>query len=334
MMKFSFLKHFLALFSIFFFGIQSIAETLVVEQGDTVAALFYNHYRKSLYGERKWYADIQKANPNIKNLHQIIPGQKIKFNVLNLENANGYISPVVSAEKLSAREIASVVEPEISPYPVSSFGIDAGFEYNRVDSVERSSGLNSSYISELNPQTQLYWDLRWSSDWTTRLRFNYTAQKVLIDDRASAVVIENASGSSKALEVGAVKSWSELKRTGFFLHYKERFYTHTNPAGRLVIDRIGIPAFKISHENDIFRMRTACFGLSLSGEILMPTQAVSYSTKLGYGGDIALYLRHEMKKLTLSGSAYYGLFQQDSDISQQRESHLGALMGVSWKFGE
>lgn len=317
------------------------AKVYFVKPGDTLSGIVSKQLHKSIFRDKTVVHLVRTLNPNIEDVDLIFPGQKILF-----PDADELTEPISQAEEKTVPVFPPPVfdEPNQSERePVSddsrtsnrvssTVGVEAGFEFFRIDSKDIATNARVNFLSNMSPQLRIGWDLKWTPEWTTRLQFNYLAQQILPDDRIQTVTLEKSESPRYAFLIGAERNWSESQRTGLFLNYKERMFSHSQIANVIVMDRIGSQSIKLSHQSDFLQHGGVRFGLGASTEYIFTAAGPGYSTKAGYGGDVNLYLKHQMTNFNLLGSFYYGVTQQNSEITEQKESHLCALMGVSWNF--
>jgi LysM repeat protein len=306
----------------------------IVKKGETLSQIAHENHSGRVYGAKGSLEKILALNPHIDKPELIFPGQKIL-----IQEAD--VSPRALA---SVDEEKKVVPSEVPPplkaeavsekNPVSRLSLDAGFGYFRIDSKDKSTGASSTFLSAMNPEARLTWDLDWNEKWTSRVRFNYAGSDVFNDTSTNAPVLKGASKSRYGFEVGVTRSWSPSSRTGFYLNIQERIFTHATETTSVTVDRVSEPSVKIAHESELFHVKTATLGLGVSGEAILPGRGPGYSTDTGFGADAVFFLRHDLDRFSIQGSVAYGMVRQDSDLVEQSESHLGAALGLVWRLGE
>ncbi len=315
----------------------AIAEIHIVKKGETLSKIYFSKFGKPLFSQKNWRHSIQALNPHITNPNLIFPGQEVRLEA-------EVVSPrSVAAEAVAAAEaqatpppvVAAPVPQEADPsesYPKSRLGIELGYEHFRIDSQDRSTGASSMFLSDLSPQAKIGWTLQWGKDWSSLVQLSLLSQKILKDERSPSITLQNNQTTRYGFLVGAQRHWNDSNQTAFLLNYQERVFAHSPSASVIVMDRVASPSFRFSHDSDIFKLRTARFGLNLALEYIFSGSGPGYATKAGNSGDVGVYLKHETKNAVLSGSVYFGMTKQDSDLVVQSEKHLGALMGLAWTF--
>lgn len=327
--------------SLFLLGTSSLlyagTDYHVVKKGETLSGIAQKYLGQPVYHRDGSLKRILALNPDIKDIHRIFPHQKIK--IASTDDRGLASSESVPPLQTLTPEPAAVDTPAVSiadntENPTSHLGIELGFGYFRVDSTDKQTGAASTLLSGISPETRFTWDLKWNKEWTTRFRFGYRTEKILDDTSVTSHSLQDASGSRMCFEAGAIRNWSERTRTGLAIVFQERIFEHSPNLSTIAIDRVGSPGIKVNQEFDLFHVKSAKMGLGISGEVILPGRGPGYSTETGYGGDAHFYLRHDLKNVSLQGTVYYGLAKQDSSLVEQKETHLGALFGLIWRFEE
>lgn len=304
----------------------------IVKRGQTLSKIARGAFPGGVYGEGGSLAKILTLNPEIKNPDLIFPGQRVLLG----ERSEPEPRPLDQASQERAQQ--PIAAPDTiandGKGPVSRLGIDVGFAYSRIDSKDKVTGSSSTFLSDMSPRVVLTWDLEWTEKWISRLRFTHVAEKILDDGGVNPRTLENAVGARSGFEIGGLYRWSEASRTGLSTGFEQRFFTHAVDASRISIDRVSEPFVRLSHEIDLARVKTAVIGVGLSVEAILPGRGPGYDTEQGQGADARVFLRHEMKNIAIQGSVGYGVFRQNSTLVEQKGSHVDAMVGLLWRFGE
>jgi LysM repeat protein len=306
----------------------------IVKKGEALSQIAQANYSGRVYGAKGSLEKILALNPHIDRADLIFPGQRIVIQEADVSHRS--LASADEERKIVPSEAPLLLKAETvsERNPVSRLSLDAGFGYFRIDSKDKSTGASSTFLSAMNPEARLTWDLDWNEKWTSRIRFNSAAANIFTDTSTDAPALKGASGSRYGFEAGATHSWSPSSRTGVYLNLQERIFTHATETTSVTVDRVPEPSVKIAHESELFHVKAAILGFGVSGEAILPGRGPGYSTDTGFGADAVLFLRHDLDHLSIQGSAYYGMIRQNSDLVEQSESHLGAALGLVWRLGE
>ncbi|NJL26225.1 MAG: hypothetical protein HC902_14430 [Calothrix sp. SM1_5_4] len=251
-------------------------------------------------------------------------------------------APEVEEALTVTSDLAAMAEPPTESamsttsdeaYPRSNVSAAAGLKYFRLNSHDKSSGTTATLLSDLSPEFNLGWSLDWTADWTTTLAFGLTTYRILDDVGPSQRSIENSSGSSYRLALEVARTWSPRSLTALSIGMEERLFEHSSTVDALTIDEVVTPVLELSHELEIYRVRSASFSAEASGEVLLPGSGPGYTTETGYGAEISLRLAHETRAFTVEAEIYYGMSEQDSSLVEQSEAETGARLGLTWDLG-
>lgn len=300
----------------------------VVRKGETLSEIAVQVFGKPLYSKNGSLKKIKSLNPQILNIDIIHPGQQIFF---------GPVMPQQQTVQISS-EFTSEHKPEeptgVAKSPLSNITACMGFNFFRIDSNDKSTGDRSALLSNMSPSFHFNWDLGWNEEWTSRLGFKAENFKILNEAALSPITLNASSGTRFGFEFGVFRHWSEASRTGALLSYEEKIFVHSPTTNSLTIDRVGTPTFSLYHEQDIFSLKVAKLGLGAEVQGFFPGTGPAYTTQFGYGGRVYTYLNHNLKRISFLGILSYGYEQQNSTLTEQSRSQLGASFGVSWRFGE
>jgi hypothetical protein len=329
----------------------------VVRSGETFSDVVWRALGSPLYGSSGWLAKIRLQNPQIKDIHKILPGQQIQFG----EAAHRSISSVkeVQVAELAASsseaklEIETVSElPQMTPEsnatekvkdtppplpstfkPVSQLKVMTGVEYFRLDVRDTETGGKSILLSNMSPAVKLSWDLQWNERWSSFVDLMGVNYRVLdVATSSSSRTMFDSSGSRFGVGVGALRRWGETSRASFRIGYDEKVFSHSSSLTSLTVDRVGTPTATITQENDLLAVSTAKLGIAVGLQSMLPSIGVGYNTKVGFGGSVSSYLSHQLQNFALSGQLILGYEQQNSTIFDQTRTELSFLLGASWRF--
>lgn len=306
----------------------------IVQDGDTLSEIAAKYLGKPIFSKNGSLAKLIRQNVHIQNPDKIIRGDKIYLEeATSREPAEA--AAVVETKPVTPPPTCTEVKTPSDEFPFSRLRVDAGFEYFRIDAHDSVNGGNATLLSGASPTVHLSWDLAWDKRWDTRLRFNAISERIL-DATNSTSSITNGSGKRYGFEFGPIRKWNAKRRTGFFLGSSEQIFSRSVSATVVTIDRVQAMFLKATHEEDLLTVKTASAGVGASFAILSGGTGVGYRTNPGWAGDIFAHVRHEMTKSNIEfhGTAYYGMWAQDSTLVTQKGNHIGVMFGVSRRFGE
>lgn len=218
--------------------------------------------------------------------------------------------------------------------PESLFGADGGFAYYRLLVREKSTGAESTLLSEMSPFATAYWRLNWSDAWATTVHFSYQAEKLQADSGPSQRPILNGSSGRFGAGASVARKWSAASRTEAGIGFLERTFQHSDAAGRMVIDRVGTFSLRILQEQDLVRRGGAYFGIGAGAELITGGKGPGYDLGTGFGAGLKLYLRHETARLRINGCVAYDLTRLSSPLFDQARNQLSVSLGIAIPLGE
>lgn len=246
------------------------------------------------------------------------------------ESGTPNVAPITLVEKPSAP--TAIARAANNDFPLSHLGTDFGFEYFKIDAKDPVNGGSAVLLSDMNPEVRFSWDLEWSEQWSSRLRFSYVSEKIN-NGTSTASTISGGSGSSYGFEFGAIRRWSEKSRTAISLGSVSRIFARSTTTTNVEIDHVQSIEAKVGQEFDLVKVKTATAGVALDASLINGGTGIGYTTKPGYGVELSGFLKHELKSgLELKGEVFYGQSWQNSTLVNQVEQHVGAFFGVSKRF--
>ncbi|MBX3022552.1 MAG: LysM peptidoglycan-binding domain-containing protein [Bdellovibrionales bacterium] len=328
----------------------------VVQQGESLSVIAQKYIGSPVYPKHTGsLARLLSMNPHISNPALVRAGERVNLGVIEVrepaaeESAVGASTPTASFaaapaanSALATTPMASAAAPPSPLLPVTApatlvatefkprslFRWDLGAEYFRIDSKDKSTGGKAVFLSNLSPQTRLTWDLNWTERWSSRVRVGLQSEKILGDEQATKT-FNDARGSRASFEVGAMRRWID-SQLGFSIGRSQWIFARGVDASTIAFDRVESFEAKIFHERTLLRKQTVSLGLGLDARLILPGQGIGYTTQTGYGGSGSLILRHEMKNFSVEAQTYYGVFRQNSSLTEQTGSNTGLFLGLTW----
>jgi hypothetical protein len=298
----------------------------IVKEKETLSDIAMLYYGRQVYDPKKGaLVQILALNIRIKNPNLIYPGEAIIIRKMSPQEPSqeqlASLPPISSEEKLS--------------FPISDLGIDLGFEYFRIVSTDKRTGATSYFVSEMNSQGRLSWELEWNSQWSSKLNLNFKKQEVQDTSDTSPRKISNNSGRYYwGFDAGAIRNWSNFLRTGLTIGQEPLIFVYASDDTNVILDHVYSTFIKLNGDIDLVQVSKAKMGLSLFGKYIFPTRGTGYYTESGYSSELSAYIRHERRKshYFIQGSVYYGMTKQDSELVKQSNDYLGYLLGLTWRF--
>jgi hypothetical protein len=249
------------------------------------------------------------------------------------------ITPVAPPSRASTKvtrppthSVASEEKAEFSP--LSHLSLDFGFQYFVIDSTDRTTGAQSIFVSNLNPQVQLIWDLDWSKDWSTHHELGYASSN-LFNTNSTTSTINNGSGALYSFEIGPIYRVSNRVTTQLTVGSVQKIYSYSPTPNTVNLERVQELEAKGTVRVDVFRVKSASAGLELSIYGLGSGRGTGYSTQAGLGGNGSLYMKRALSKtFEFHSSVYYGESRQNSDFVEQVEKNIGITLGMGARLGD
>lgn len=215
--------------------------------------------------------------------------------------------------------------------PQSRLTLLAGYDFFRVEAVDKQTKDTAILVSEASPKITFKWEVAWSERWSVELSFLYRQDKVK-NDSQSLQKLDKTSYSRLSGSLGLNRTWSERNQTQFFIARSERGFLRAESPTALRIDSATSTDLGIKHAVSFFSHKTVSAGFEALASYLGSAEAGGYSADPGYLAGGSLYLRHQLKGFLLEGRGSYSIWRQDSPFVTQDARELGTSIAIGWVF--
>ena len=304
------------------------AQTYRVKSGDTLSSIAMNKVSgKPIYGKTGSLNILTGLNPEILNPNRIKPGTLIRLP--SLQEAQ--------EEKVSQRSVATVVEPtqnkcepqlsvqstnqETLPVAKSKFRTWLGFSYDRFDSTDKATKVQSTMLSSLDPSIGAAWDMSFGSAWGIGLEGQLVSQEIQ-KNITSSRSIQDSHHYLGAMAFSVFHSDTDAD-SRLSIGTAEGVFPRTLANSDIILDKVVIPFVKLERTWKWHVVRDGDIGLGGSVSYLLPSQGVGYDVDAGFGAAAHFQWTHTVQDRSLGGRLFYSLEKQDSSYVEQQKSSIG-----------
>ncbi len=87
---------------------QTLAEGYVVQTGETLSSVVHRFFVGRLYGHKGLIERVADINPQIRNIHRIFPGMRIKLNIMDSIQGEELRQPASLAATTTSPKVRAV----------------------------------------------------------------------------------------------------------------------------------------------------------------------------------------------------------------------------------
>lgn len=306
----------------------------IVKKGDTLSHIAYQNLEGRVYGRKGNLRYLAKRNPQISQIHAIAPGTRINLGVRPLLAAGALnvpsvpFAPTAPIERKPSQETAVAEDSVLGSELKLLFGQD----FFRIDARDKATGGSATVVSKASPKVSAAWWLHWDKDLSFEIAMNYR-QDQLTQDTTTTKRLDKTKFGRFSYRVGAMKHWNDSQHTEIFLGQSERGFLRALSATVIKMDTGVSSDVGIKHETILARKKNAQVGVEGQLAYLGPADVEGgYTSKAGYWGQAAVFLRHRRKGMMFEGRGAYTVWQQDTKFSSHEAKEIGIQLGVGWDF--
>ncbi len=305
----------------------SHAHSYVVQPHDTLSQIAEReipHAPYTLYGNDGALSQLLLINPQIKDPHSLVPGQKITL-APHPSPTSQLLGSLDMGERRAPASLADYYSDRYSYLTVSPRGF-----YTKLDGTDISSNSHALIFSDLSYGIAARWFFVWNEHLKSFLHFDLDHISMLSgSDRTLSGATQNYSSLGAGLE------WSMKNlSTGVGIFSKQEIFSLSKSASILSFEKRSIPEFELSSKYAIMPTNPLGLGLRAHTRALLPTTGNDFNTKFGYAYQGALYTEHEFKSTIFGMDLFYGQSSYASNYVKQERSDLGASLNFSFAFGK
>lgn len=234
-------------------------------------------------------------------------------------------APVAPVPRLATPQVPEEFESK------SYFKALMGFDYLRIDAVDKATKDTATLVSEASPHFGLSWEFLWNEEWSTELTF-LMRQENYLNDSTSSKALDKTSYTRLNSSFGVNRWWNKSNKTGIFIGRFERGFLRAESATVLKLDSGVSTDLGIKHQLIFLTKKKGSAGFEITAAYLGAADTGSYKIDSGYLARGALFMRHQMKSFLLEGRASYTMWEQDSPFVTQEAKVFGTSLTAVWFF--
>lgn len=302
-----------------------LPSTYIVKPRDSFSSVALRFLGVPVYGKNGSVEKLERLNPQVKNPNLIFPAQVLFLSSLKR-------SPEIIGDEVPHQNpvLVNEVKPTTvdDPKYLSRIQLDSGFLFLRLDSTDTLTGGKGIYLSNLSPTFTFSWEQDWSPIWTTRLQMSHLSFHFM-DDVESIRRLSQSAGSVYAFEFGGYRKFENFK-LGFFVGRTPRLFGRALSPTSLMIDAVESTSLTGSYSQSILRRGPFQIFAGLDFAAILPEPSAIAPTSAGWNADLSFGTSHALREgWGLSGTMYYGIGEQDSNLSTKDENSLKVQFGIS-----
>lgn len=312
------------------FGQSLPSSTYVVREGDTLSAIALSTLGKPIYGKTGGLTILSGLNPDIVNIDRIKPGTLVYLPSKEASTEVQSERPIVIPRSVVTESAPPPSQQQLSPSPhveealpsaKSRYRTWLGFNYDRFDSIDKNSKVQSTMLSSLNPTLGAAWDMIFGSTWGIGLEAHVTSQEIQKNITSSRSIQESHHYlGAMAFSVFRFETDADSRIS---LGTSETVFPRTLANLDIILEKVVVPFVKLEHTWKWHVVRDGNIGLGGTVSYLLPSQGVGYSVESGFGASAHFQWTHYVQDHSLSGRFNYSLEKQDSSYVEQQKSSIG-----------
>ncbi|OFZ18354.1 MAG: hypothetical protein A2X94_12440 [Bdellovibrionales bacterium GWB1_55_8] len=330
---------------------------LKIEAEDTLSQALDRHFPKRtwrIWGRNGALAKIQAMNPSIRDVNRVFPGMVVDIGefaknsaiaanvpdrapaALLLEESTQTTTPpsqereiVHSTPAPAPKEVASI---SFSPDRYGWFSVEPVFSFSALDSTDKSSSGNATFLSTLNSGFVFSWGQHWSNRFQTSLLIG--ARRESYAYQSAGITVDHTSRNLS--QFGVLAQWSPFRSNEFrvdsSLRLRQEIFVRANGFTSLSLDAVRVPELSLGAQYHLLELWPFSFSLNAHGLAYAPAKSTTYNARMGTGFKFGTTLGMVISKsLRMNGEIFYSSRSQESSIATQNQKNIGFTLGLSYR---
>jgi hypothetical protein len=291
-----------------------------VKEGEIFSRIARKQFGKPTYSEAGALEKLKSLNPEIKNIHQLNPGQKLRISEAETKETPSTSSDVViQPEPQSTQTIASESRGEIAPT----------FKFVTLKTVEKSSNTHTDILSKYYVEIPVTLEQKYHAKISIYERLSLSSVKFSgLQGDSSRDQNFLLWGAALGLKYDNFKSFEIFGEMGL----EPMLFAKDVVRSSFKMTAINLPNAKLGLQRVLFDFNEISFGAKahVASYFGGSNSSVTVNSGSGFGGGI--YLRKTLPNSVWGLNFGVDKIYQDTSLFQQKRTDFNGMLKYEFKF--
>jgi hypothetical protein len=285
-----------------------------------------------LFGKEGAIARTISLNPDLLKSKgsRLYPRQNI---LLPMKELISQPQPIVEEVKMTSLE-SQERNPgqEVSDEAGATLNVSAGFDYFKIQGVEKSTKDQYIILSDASPTLALGFNVLW--DQVTTISLNTKIQRYKLQPLGNGN-FNSDSGNKVDLSFRAMRKFSQRWSLGAGIAFEQDLFFHTDSASRLNVDKVMVVKPELYFRYVALSKINSNLGFDAKAGINLPGETNLYRIKSGTHAGFGTFINYHSMPFdknykSIEAKVFYSIDNQDTSVATRKFTNLSFIISYEW----